>query len=345
MTLGFPFWLLAPLFVHAADEEGSEVADAAAEEIVVWGDLFARWDDTRWMVTTEIGIPYPLTLSRDENAEFRTTEVQVRTVIGCSKEWKLGGHRYEVDCEIEDFAIQASIAEQRVNEADIARAKSVLDEIDAKLSGAKLQLQVADDGRVTNLSLEGVPKNNRRQSEMHETLRQILSRVVVGFNLKLRKFNQLNEGKWHEYNSTLMTMPMPADVGSGQGSSLVVHYLNPFQGQIVVQSIGKGMVQVPPVREGSGAEAGNVGAAASNFEIELIGVSIFDKDEGYMLERVWAINGKPTASTFFNVSSYINNGRIFVLGTQDKPDCGPTQVVNGRRQSFPDLPKWQPIER
>ena len=344
MTLGFPFWLLASTLAPAADEETSEVADAA-EEIVVWGDLFARWDDTRWMVTTEIGIPYPLTLTRDENAEFRTTELQLRTVIGCSKEWKLGGHRYEVDCEIEDFALQASIAEERVNEADIARATSVLEEIDAKLSGAKLQLQVADDGRVTNLSLEGVPKNNRRQSEMHETLRQILSRVVVGFNLKLRKFNQLNEGKWHEYNSTLMSMPMPPEVGGGQGSSLVVHYLNPFQGQIVVQSIGKGMVQVPPLREGSSTQAGDAGSAPMNFEIELIGVSIFDKDEGYMLERVWSINGKTTASTMFNSANYINNGRIFVLGTNDKPDCGPTRVVNGRRQAFPDLPKWQPMER
>lgn len=339
MTLLLPLCLLESRIAAAADE------DAPAEEIVVWGDLFARWDDTRWMVTTEIGIPYALTLSRDENVEFKTREIQLRTVIACSKEWKLGGHRYEVDCEIEDFAIQASIAEDRVKADDIARAQSVLDEIDAKLSGAKLQLQVADDGRVTNMALEGVPKNNRRQSEMHETLRQILSRVVVGFNLKLRKFNQLNEGKWQEYNSTLMSMPMPPDVGSGQGSSLVVHYLNPFQGQIVVQSIGKGLVQIPSPKEASASLSGEGAAPTINFTIDLIGVSIFDKEEGFMLERVWSIEGQNTASSFFSIGNYINNGRIWVLGTQDKPDCGPTRVVNGRRQVVPELPKWEPIER
>jgi hypothetical protein len=328
MTLLLPLCFFASSPATAADEE------VPAEEIVVWGDLFARWDDTRWMVTTEIGVPYDLTLMKDENLEFQTSEIQLKTVIGCSKEWKLGGHRYEVDCEIEDFAIQASIAEDRVNTEDIARARAVLDEIDAKLSGAKLQLQVADDGRVTNMALDGVPTNGLRQSEMQETLRQILSRVVVGFNLKLRKFNQLNEGKWHEYNSTLMTMPMPPEVGSGQGSSLVVHYLNPFQGQIVVQSIGKGLVQVP---------LPNV--EPLSYTIDLIGVSIFDKNEGYMLERVWAIEGTTTASAMFSVGTYINNGRIWVLGTQDKPDCGPTRVVNGRKQVSPELPKWVPIDR
>ena len=35
-------------------------------------------------------------------------------------------------------------------------------------------------------------------------------RDVVGFDLKLRKFNQLNEGKWQEYNTKLMSIPLPS---------------------------------------------------------------------------------------------------------------------------------------
>lgn len=309
-------------------------SDEAAEEIVVWGDLFARWDDTRWMVTTEVGLPYPLLFARDENAEFESQEFVIKAVIGCNKDWKLGARRYEVGCVIEDFSMVAAVSERRVSDADIARAQSVLDEIDGKLTGAKLQLQVSDDGRVTNLSLEGVPKNNARQSQIHETLRQVLARLVVGFNLKLRKFNQLNEGKWYEYNSTLMSMPM-AD-GANMGSNMVVHYLNPFKGQIVVQSIGQGVVS-------SEAVASNGVESRTTFNLDLIGVSIFDKNEGYMLERVWAING--TAPTAFGVLPYFNAGRIYTLGTADKPDCGPSRVVNGRHQSNPTLPKWQPMDR
>lgn len=326
-------WLV-PMWLGGGSWAAEGPEDDAVEEVVVWGDLFARWDDTRWIITNEILAPFPFVLRRDENSEFFSQQMVVRTVVGCNKDWKLGGHRYEVSCEIEDFGIQAAIAEDRVSDEDIARAQSVLDEIDAKLSGAKIQLQVADDGRVLNLSLEGVEGDNSRERAIEETLRQILSRLVVGFNLKLRKFNQLNEGKWHEYNSTLMSLPRPPEIGGGQaGSSLVVHYLNKYQGHLVVQSIGKGLDQV------------TVANVTRNYTLDLIGVSIFDPNEGYMLERVWSLKGAETASSFFNSGGYANNGRIAVLGTQDKPDCGATRVVNGTNQTFENLPKWQPMEQ
>jgi hypothetical protein len=308
------------------------------EEVVVWGDLFARWDDTRWMITTEVALPYEITLARDENQEFDTREVALKTVIGCNKDWRLNKRRYEVGCVIEDFAMQAAVSERRVTEQDIERAQAVLDEIDAKLSGAKLQLQVADDGRVTNLDLEGVPRQNRRQSDIQETLRQILSRVVVGFNLKLQKYNQLHEGKWYEYNSSILSVP-GASSTAAMGSNLVVHYLNPFQGHIIVQSIGKGMVSV------DGAPVANSAVQKMDIALELIGVSTFDKAQGYMLERVWAINGSTTAASMFVSQPYYNAGRIWTLGELDKPDCGPTRVVNGRKQRVAGLPSWEPIER
>jgi hypothetical protein len=338
---------LAPIWLFADSFAQEPAADDAVEEVVVWGDLFARWDDTRWMITNELIVPYRFLLRKDENAEFGSREMQARAVIACEKDWKLGIRRYEVSCEIEDFAIQAAIDEDRVNEDDIARAQSVLDEIDAKLSGADIQLQVSDDGRVTNLDLEALTASTQREREIQESLRQILSRMVVGFDLRLRKYNQLNEGKWHEYNSKLMALPRPPEItgGSQTGSSLVVHYLNKYQGHLVVQSIGKGLDQIT-IAGASRASATPGGDAISrNFTIDLIGVSIFDQDEGFMLERVWALKGAETASSFFGSGGYANNGRIAMLGTNDKPDCGPTRVVNGRNQAVSGLPKWEPIEK
>lgn len=307
--------------------------DEAVEEIVVWGDLFARWNDTRWMVTTELALPYAFSFMKDENLGFPSREFQYRTVVRCNKQWRLGRHKYEVDCVIEDFAMQAAIDRERIKAEDIEDASAVLHEIDAKLTGAALQLQVADDGRVTDLSLVGVPNSNRRQSEIEETLRQVLSRVVVGFNLKLQEYNQLHEGKWQEYNSTLMTLPMPPGIGGAPGSSLVVHYLNRYKGHVLVQSIGKGVVQIP------------VGSQSLTFENDLIGVSIFDEDDGFMIERVWALQGVPTASNIFDQGTYFHAGKLYMLGTEDKPDCGPTRVVNGRSFRTPELPAWEPIER
>ena len=310
---------------HAQDDD-------IAEEIVVWGDLFARWDETRWMITTEVGLPFDMTLSRDENLEFQTQDFQIRAIFACSKDWRLNRRKYEVDCEIEDFAIKAAIAQRRVREADIERAQSVLDEIDAKLHGAAMQLQVADDGRVLNLDLEGVPKNNRRQSQAHETLRQVMSRLVVGFNLKLQEYNQLHEGKWYEYNSSIMTIPLPPGVSGNLGSNMLVHYLNRYRGHVIVQSIGKGMTTVST-------------GATVNYETDFIGVSLFDPEEGYMNERVWALEGTSTASGTFSANHYFHAGKIYLIGDQDRPDCGSTEVVNSRSQNWPTLPAWVPIER
>lgn len=326
--------LFLPTAAHA------EEVDEAVEEIVVWGDLFARWDDTRWLITTELALPYAFQFLKDENLGFPSREFQFRTVIRCNKQWRLGRHRYEVDCVIEDFGMQAALDYDRVKPGDITDATAVLEEIDAKLTNAAIQLQVADDGRVTNLSLEGVPASNRRQSEMQETLRQVLSRLVVGFNLKLQEYNQLNEGKWHEYNSTLMSLPMPPGIGGAPGSSLVVHYLNRYKGHILVQSIGKGVVQIPLVESGGGQAGQNL-----TFETDLIGVSLFDPDNGFMMERVWALDGRPTSSNFFDQGRYFHAGKLTMLGTEDRPDVGPTRVVNGRRFTVPELPEWEPIER
>jgi hypothetical protein len=309
-------WLLA---LANAEE------DDPAEEIVVWGDLFARWDDTRWFVSTESVLPYELKLKRDENTEFETNQVLFQTVIACDKEWKLGKRRYEVACRIEDFAMRAAIAEDVVSEKDVARAQLVLDQVDAKLTDATLSLQVAADGRVVNLGLDGVPRDNERESDIHETLRQVLSRAVVGFNLKMQRYNQLHEGKWAEYNSTVMSMRPGTP-----GSSMLVHHLNRYRGHVLVQSIGKGVTSL-------GGDTGTV-----NYELDFIGVSTFDDVEGFMTERVWALAGTSTASAFFDQGSYANMGRITMLGTDDRPDCGPSRVMNGRTQSYPFLPRWIP---
>ncbi len=302
--------------------------DDAPDEIVVWGDLFARWDETRWSIATELGVPLPMLFTRDQNLEFQTMGFQVRAVVGCSKEWKLGRKRYEVDCAIEDIAIQASIAQDRIREKDIERAQLVLDEIDAKLTGAAIQLKVADDGRVTGIDLEGVTKTNRRESEMHETLRQVLSRLVVGFNLKLRKWNQLHEGKWTEYNSSVLHLPALGGM-SPNGSNMLVHYLNKYRGHLLVQSIGKGVSSLNGI----------------NYTTELIGVSIFDGEDGFMTERVWAVDGQSTASALFQNQSYFHAGKITMLGERDRPDVGPTRPVSAPKNEWPGLPKWEPIER
>jgi len=318
----------APAWSQEADEE-------LFDEIVVYGDLFARWDDTRWMVETELSVPLPLLFAKDQNLEIRATAMQVRAILQCTKDEQLRKKRWVVDCEVEDISLKVVPFRNDRSQKKIGDGALILDEVDAKLTGSKLQLQVADDGRVTNIDLEGVPKTNRRLSEMHETLRQVMSRVIVGFDLKLRKFNQLHEGKWVEYNSALMSMPVPSAYSGVAGSSMLVHYLNKYQGQVLVQSIGKGGVNIP--MPGSDRQL--------NFITELIGVSIFDPEEGYMTERVWSLTGNSSASNLFNTGSYNHAGRIRMLGTKEAPNLGLSELVNGPSESDRGLGTWEPIEK
>ncbi len=316
---------------------GTDFDDEMFEEIVVYGDLFARWDDTRWFIETEIGLPFPMMLQREQNDEIRANAMQIRAILRCNKTAQLRRKRFEVDCVLEDVGLQAVPFRNDRSKRKLETGQKVLDEIDAKLTDASLQLQVADDGRVTNIDLEGVSKSNSRVSAIQETLRQIMSRVVVGFDMKLRKGNQLHEGKWPEYNSNLMTMPVPPSITGVSGSSMLMHYLNRYQGHILVQSIGKGVVgmPIPDPREGE---------KMVNYKTNFIGVSIFDFEEGYMIERVWALTGDASASALFQNGSYHHAGRITMLGEKDAPDVGPTRLVQAQGETTRGLEYWVPIE-
>jgi hypothetical protein len=405
--------------------------DDVFEEVTVYGDLFARWDNTRWFITTEVALPYALTLHREENLGFRTKMFQIRSVLACSKEWRLNRRHYEVDCEIEDIGLRAtswdrwrsfqfqnkkkaykgidkqeSLEELEVEipagmgrdtvdyqdldpmrnpmpyygpklrdlgvmdvECDVTldvnangkvagayvtacpgpfqeataerleawRFKSleqnvrttltipfavkvakILAEADERLTGTKLQIQVSDDGQVQNVDIEGLEAHDQRTRRINETLRILLARMMAGFDMKLRKWNNLSEGQWVEYNPELMAMPTPDFVAS-RGSSILIHQLNKYRGERVVQSVGRGTISYGD------------GSNENFFSTRFNGVSIYDPEEGYMTERVWSLFGTPTASSAIADAGagapYWHAGRIRILGDGEVADVGPTEEV------------------
>ena len=71
----------------AAAVDAMEAEEDVFEEIIVYGDLFARWDKTRWFIATELGVPGSLTLQKSANNEFNADSLQIRTVVQCDKQW------------------------------------------------------------------------------------------------------------------------------------------------------------------------------------------------------------------------------------------------------------------
>jgi len=334
--------LLAGLCVPAAsvaggddDEDAKKGVHAvrADEEIVVYGDLFARWDGTRWFIATEVHLPLGTFWRADQNYVMRVQAYQIRTILACGKDWKLSGRKYEVSCAIEDIGLQAVVNES----PKYKHAQAILNEMDAKLTSARVQLQVRDNGRVTNIDIEDMPKpRNRRERDIQESIRQVLTRIVVGFDMKLRKSNFLSTGQWVENRSALLSIPSST---LSPASGLVVHQLNGYKGHIVVQTKGEGQIM-----EISGSQQDQ----EINYTAKLNGVAIYDDDEGYMTERVWSMSAQRTASTYqeygMTGGGYAHAGMLRMLGEEEKVDVGPTREVRtpkaGRK---PDLPTWEPV--
>jgi hypothetical protein len=333
----------------SGDADGAEPegvhSTRADEEIVVYEDLFARWEGTRWFIGAEVQVPGVMWFAADEKYEMRISAFQLRAVLACDKEWKLSRRKMEVGCFLEDVGLQVVPFDPDYGHADV-----ILNELDAKLTGARLQLQVKDNGRVTNIDLEDLPDpRNRRETRIQELLRMLLSRLVVGYDMKLRKSNFLSTGQWVENRSSLLTMPpyqVPNPQRSGlpsldvlasgtvaPSSGLIVHQLNGYQGHVVVQTKGEGQIQ---------DELG------INYTAELTGVAIYDEDRGFMRERVWSLVARRTAESFdtwgFALVDYSHSGMLRMLGDDELAEVGPTRSVALPNQpKTQGMPLWKPL--
>ena len=324
---------------HAQDDED--------DEIVVYGDRFKRWDKTRWSILTEVMLTAPIKLRRTENDSMRITAYQLRMVMACEKDWKISRGKWEVLCEIEDVGFQAVGWRDDATRTEINAA--VIAEVHQRLAGAALQLQVTKNGRVSNVQIEGKEARNRREMGIQETARQLVLRMMAGFDMKLRKHNFLKTGQWVEYRTPLFDMPNLVERENGgmssrsnMGSALVVHQLDPYKGHLVVQSVGKGTVVM----------AGNDGMddMSQSYSMNMEGVSIYQKEGGFMTDRVWYVTGAPTGN-FWASSKYFSAGRLEMLGEKQQIDVGPTQQVNLPKhlrakdyKPVEGLPTWVTIE-
>jgi hypothetical protein len=316
---------------HAALSEEEAVAAAAepdpSEIVNVYGDRFARWDGTRWYAHLQLGWPLPFVMHARLNDEVQINALDVEATITCEKTVKRGARGSEVHCVIDDISFEGVTFLDKVD-----KAEPVLAEFDERLTGALLQLQVSDIGRVNNIDLEGLPESNRRENMIKEEARQILSRVMAGFHMKLPARATLREGQWLEYDSLLFALPA---IETTRGGSTVIHQLNPYRGHLVVQSVGKGTIVV------GGDDNEN------SYMVSLDGVAIYDKETGIMSERVWAMRGKATASSYladgWEGGRYFNVGRLQLLAPDAVVDLGPTRRVSPPGKRVAGLDLWVPL--
>lgn len=321
----------------AAGFEGRALAGPdATEEVVVWGDRLLRWE-RRWYVQTEIEYPQGFALFADKNREASLHAIQIRAVLACNRDFPMGPLLEEVSCEVEDVGL---IGLARAATAD---GDGVLAELDATLTGAKVQVQVTPAGAVPYVDLEGVSAHDKRSRDRAEQLRQLMSRVILPFHLKLPDVVR-NGAEWQETASRLMSMP--SESGSG-GGSLVSHRMDLVGDRFIVQSIGEGTI-APTVGREALVESGITGMPdvrglpVDVYELHLTGVAVIDKPTGIMSERVWAVYGGLTPSSPHapGDNPYHHVGRFRMLDDVERPAVGATYLASLDGKG---LPKWVPI--
>ena len=312
------------------------LAGPVSEEIVVWGDPYARWEQ-RWWVESELWLPQPMAFEADENVALYTSTVVARAVLDCGKGPVLGPHRIEAECRVERIGLQ--VGTRRPRRTD----QRALEELVAKLTGAVVQAQVSDDGRVTNVDLEGLSPSNERERRSAESLRQLAARLILPFHLRLPE--GVGDGvTWEEANSQLLTMP--AEQGS-YGASRIVHTLDAFEGAWLVQSIGEAVVHVkvgPDMRINVDDIQGVqfVESAPDSFDTRMHGVALIDPDTGILTERVWSVRGAITGSSLHGFSDlgYGHSGRLRLLEPDADVDVGRSWLASPPGARVPGLPAW-----
>jgi hypothetical protein len=181
---------------------------------------------------------------------------------------------------------------------------------------------------------------------MAETLRLVLSRVVVGFDMKLKDYNFLEQGLWTEYNPKLMSMPFAVatydstgrftglSTDPSMGNSMLIHKLHTVDKHLVVESRGKGVISLPSQLQSDQRDS---------WITDFAGVSVYSDKDAYMTERVWVLRGTPTASVW-TTAEYRHAGRIVQLDPEQHPTCGDTRQVAMPGNPVSGVPLWLPIE-
>ena len=220
------------------------------------------------------------------------------------------------------------------------------------------------------LTWRASPRGTSRERGIQESLRQMVSRLVAGFHLRIPDHAQ-RSGEWVEYKSALMQIP---SLTSSRGTAMVKHVVSRRDQMQIVQTVGKGAatinlpIQYLDAPEGShpqGLVTGGGGGGAANdaeqfaqftwtnesdveatWEMRATGVAIFERQTGIMSERVWLVNGQPTASAGqgTQLPPFRNAGRITMLGKTDRPDVGKSTQVSPPGVKIDGLDAWVSIE-
>jgi hypothetical protein len=294
------------------------------EEITVYGDRYARWDDTAWHVQSEVIFPLGLALQDGEGAAFVASAWQLELALRCQKGEAQLWEGIEVSCALQEASLRAASPDSFRRPRERERVQGVLANLERALEGAVVQLQVSAAGTVPDIDLEGITSRNLPQRESQETLRQLLSLAMAGFALRLPEEGL---GTWLEYHSALMDLPSPT---ASRGSSRTIHQATLSDGQYLVVSQGRGTTALPSPGSLGGETVLSMVASAE---------ATIRTSDGVLCERCWTVEGQARDPA----EPVRLSGALRLLGPGETVTLGPSGQVGDPGTPQPGLPAWVPV--
>ena len=194
--------------------------------------------------------------------------------------------------------------------SETGRLQPVLEELDAKLTGATVDLRLGDDGALRGVKVELVPASdftNRRTRETDAFVRMMVIRALAPLDLQIPRGGFPTDEPWVE--STSLAVEMPVTWGSSSRGRLV-HRASAYDDtRVLVQTVGEATM-VP---------GGFLQGGSLIFDADLRGYTVFDQEEGRISEAVWSTEATPTATSGPLARPYRVENRLRALAPEEVP--------------------------
>lgn len=277
-----------------------------------------RWDFDqrhRYAVEANMRLPEMIWLGTRFNTQARFDAMHVRMVLQCEPGVKETRRSWTLQCELENVGFSAEALPQ-----EVGLVQEIVTELDERLTGAVVRLQMRNDGRLTNINLRNLRRRNQRFAFINENLRLVLSRALAGFDLPLPRNTEDNA--WVQHSSWMMLAP--TRYGSASSSEIVHKVTDVQPTSLTITSAGRGLV-VPD-------------DGWNKYAARVEGQTVFDTVNGRILDRTWTLVGGPTASSVIAQGTegypYIVHGRVVALSEGQAWDVGESEELPRSRPSL-----------
>lgn len=260
----------------------------------------------RWLTESEVMLPGHVWLYADQNVDVRARSLRTQLVLDC----RARAEARLLHCRVE----QASLAGQTYP-SERGLLAPVLDEMDAKLTGAEVAIELRRDGRIRTLEVDSQRirgSSNRRTRYMREVLRSLVMRNLFPLDIQI-PHSGLEAGGWPQYDAAALDLlTLEGTAGAGR----LVHHAEPW---------GEHRVMVATAGRATLADGATMDLKPVMFSTDLTGHTVLDTKAGTIVEARWEVHGQATASAGPNGWYHASRVQLRALTPDETLELSPTE--------------------